>query len=382
MPGRARRDAAQPAGDRRHPRRAPEVPGRHRPAAGLGGQTHPRRGAGGARRRYDARAAPSADLAAPRETASSSRTSPISPGRCARPGFRSAPGRVVDAIRAVEAVGFTDKRDFYFTLQACFVSRPEHRAVFAQVFRLYWRDPQFMEHMMGLLLPLVRGANERPQPSAGRAPRGRGAARRRRDPAAPAPEEGEEVELDATLTFSAEEKLKRMDFEQMSAAEQAEARRAIARLELPVKPIASRRTRADPRGRRGRLARHHARGDARRRRRAAAGAARAADALAEPGRALRHLRVDVVLLAGCCCISCTRRPTPRAPAGRRCTPSPSARASPTSPATCATRDVDAALAAAGREAQDWEGGTRIGACLHAFNRDWSRRVLGRARWCS
>jgi outer membrane protein OmpA-like peptidoglycan-associated protein len=32
--------------------------------------------------------------------------------------------------------------------------------------------------------------------------------------------------------------------------------------------------------------------------------------------------------------------------------------------------------AAGAEAQDWQGGTRIGACLHAFNRDWSRRVLG------
>ena len=42
----------------------------------------------------------------------------------------------------------------------------------------------------------------------------------------------------------------------------------------------------------------------------------------------------------------------------------------------AQRDVDAALAAAGAEAQDWEGGTRIGACLHAFNRDWSRRVMG------
>ncbi|HHC29323.1 MAG TPA: VWA domain-containing protein, partial [Rhodobacterales bacterium] len=42
----------------------------------------------------------------------------------------------------------------------------------------------------------------------------------------------------------------------------------------------------------------------------------------------------------------------------------------------ATRDVDAALAAAGAEAQDWEGGTRIGDCLHAFNRDWSRRVMG------
>jgi hypothetical protein len=40
------------------------------------------------------------------------------------------------------------------------------------------------------------------------------------------------------------------------------------------------------------------------------------------------------------------------------------------------RDVDLALKAAGAEAQDWSGGTRIGACLHAFNRDWSRRVLG------
>jgi uncharacterized protein with von Willebrand factor type A (vWA) domain len=42
----------------------------------------------------------------------------------------------------------------------------------------------------------------------------------------------------------------------------------------------------------------------------------------------------------------------------------------------ATRDVDAALKAAGAEAQDWEGGTRIGQCLRGFNRDWSRRVLG------
>lgn len=41
-----------------------------------------------------------------------------------------------------------------------------------------------------------------------------------------------------------------------------------------------------------------------------------------------------------------------------------------------TRDVDAALAAAGAQAQDWEGGTRIGQSIEAFNRDWSRRVMG------
>jgi uncharacterized protein with von Willebrand factor type A (vWA) domain len=40
------------------------------------------------------------------------------------------------------------------------------------------------------------------------------------------------------------------------------------------------------------------------------------------------------------------------------------------------RDADEALRRAGEQAQDWEGGTRIGACLEAFNRDWSRRVLG------
>jgi uncharacterized protein with von Willebrand factor type A (vWA) domain len=42
----------------------------------------------------------------------------------------------------------------------------------------------------------------------------------------------------------------------------------------------------------------------------------------------------------------------------------------------AARDVDAALKAAGAEAQDWEGGTRIGSSIEAFNRDWSRRVMG------
>jgi uncharacterized protein with von Willebrand factor type A (vWA) domain len=40
------------------------------------------------------------------------------------------------------------------------------------------------------------------------------------------------------------------------------------------------------------------------------------------------------------------------------------------------RDVDVALARCGEAAEDWSGGTRIGASLHEFNRFWSRRVLG------
>jgi uncharacterized protein with von Willebrand factor type A (vWA) domain len=283
-------------------------------------------------------------------------------------------GRVVDAIRAVEAVGFTDKRDFYFTLQACFVSRPEHRAVFAQVFRLYWRDPEFMEHMMGLLLPLVRGANERPQPT----PAERRAAEALLEGAEtpPPPErEGEEVELDATLTFSAQEQLKRMDFEQMSAAEQAAARRAIARLELPVTPIASRRTRVDPRGRladwRGTMrAAMRAGGDVQR-------------------LVLRARRTRWPNLVALCDISGSMSSYSRMllhflHAAANAKGAGWAQVHAFTFGTRLTnitrhlrrRDVDAALDAAGREARDWEGGTRIGACLHDFNRDWSRRVLG------
>jgi hypothetical protein len=40
------------------------------------------------------------------------------------------------------------------------------------------------------------------------------------------------------------------------------------------------------------------------------------------------------------------------------------------------RDVDYALDKVSEAVPDWSGGTRIGSCLKAFNKDWSRRVLG------
>ena len=39
-------------------------------------------------------------------------------------GLPIGPGWVIDAIHAVEAAGFTEKRDFYWTLHACFVNKP------------------------------------------------------------------------------------------------------------------------------------------------------------------------------------------------------------------------------------------------------------------
>jgi hypothetical protein len=290
-------------------------------------------------------------------------------------GLPVGTGRVVDAVRAVEAAGFTDKRDFYFALQACFVSRPEHRTVFAQVFRLFWRDPRFMEHLMALLTPIVRGVNEPHKPAAAE----RRAAEALLDGAEGAPpppsDEGREIEFDATLTFSSDEKLKHLDFEQMSTAELALARRAIARLDLPVQPIASRRTRADPRGRtpdwRGTMrAALRSGGDVRR-------------------LSLRARRTRWPNLVALCDISGSMSSYSRMllhflHAAANAKGAGWAQVHAFTFGTRLTnitrhlrqRDVDAALAAAGHEARDWEGGTRIGASLHAFNRDWSRRVLG------
>ncbi|WP_420325026.1 vWA domain-containing protein [Mameliella sp.] len=295
-----------------------------------------------------------------------------------RAGLPVGPGRVIDAIRAVEAAGFTERMDFYWTLHACFVNRPEHRTVFAQIFRLYWRDPRFLEHMMSMMLPAIRGVQE---------DRSAVAAEKRAAQALLADqmpetsvqdeeeEEGTQIEVDASMTMSAEEKLRSLDFEQMSTEEIAQAKRMLARLTLPVKPIESRRLMGSHLGHRM---------DARKTIR---DALRKGGEIQSIARAKRRPRwPNLVVL---CDISGSMSQYSRMVLhflhavanekgqgwakvhaftfGTRLT---------NITRHLATRDVDAALKAAGAEAQDWEGGTRIGACLHDFNRDWSRRVMG------
>lgn len=295
-------------------------------------------------------------------------------------GLPIGPGRVADAIRAVAAAGFTGKTDFYWTLHACFVSRPEHRTVFAQVFRLYWRDPRYMEHMMAMMLPALRGVQEERVAQAAE----KRAAEALLDGASPerpdedpdgAEEDGTEIEVDSTLTMSSEERLRSLDFEQMSTDEVARAKRMLARLDLPVDPIASRRGQPSHTGRRI---------DARRTLRAAL----------RQGGDLRDIAWQVPKprwpnLVVLCDISGSMSQYSRIilhflHAVSNARGQGWARVHAFTFGTrltnitrhLAQRDVDAALAAAGAEAQDWEGGTRIGSCLHEFNRDWSRRVMG------
>ena len=293
-------------------------------------------------------------------------------------GLKIGPGRVIGAIRAVEAAGFTERRDFYWVLHASFVSRPEERAVFAQVFRLYWRDPRYLEHMMSLMLPAIRGVQEDRTPKAAekRAAEALLDGVERDLPGPAREEEGEtEIEVDATATASAEERLRTLDFEQMSTAEIAEAKRLIARLELPVKPLVSRRTFAEPAGRLP---------DWRRTIRSAIRRGGEVHDFSTKNRRKRWPNLVVL-----CDISGSMSQYSRmvlhfvhAVANRKGAGWAKVHAFTFGTRLTnitrhlAQRDVDAALAAAGAEAQDWQGGTRIGACLHDFNRDWSRRVMG------
>lgn len=295
-----------------------------------------------------------------------------------RAGLPIGPGRVIDAIRAVEAAGFTNKQDFYWTLHACFVNRPEHRVVFGQVFRLYWRDPRFMEHMMAMMLPAIRGAQEdRAAQSAEKR-----AAEALLDGMVPdLPERSERegddtlIEVDASATMSGEERLRTLDFEQMSNDEVAQAKRMLARLRLPIKPLTSRRGQPSHAG--GQV-------DARRSLRQAMRRGGELDRIAMKKPRPRWPNLVVLCDISGSMSQYSRMVLHFLHAVSNAKGQGWARVHAFTFGTrltnitrhLATRDVDAALAAAGSHAQDWEGGTRIGECLHTFNRDWSRRVMG------
>ncbi|MGB3406518.1 MAG: VWA domain-containing protein [Jannaschia sp.] len=291
-----------------------------------------------------------------------------------RAGIAVGPDRLLLATEAVAAAGFTDRTDFFHTLQAVFVRRPEHRAVFAQLFRLYWRDPRFLEHMIGLLSPTVRGLQEEriARPAEKRAAQALLARPDDRpddsDDTSPA-----DIDIDASATASGTERLRSLDFEQMSTTEMAAAQRMLATLRLPVKPLPGRRLAASSHGRIDRAATLRSalrRGDIASMKHARPRArwpnlvalCDISGSMSSYSRALLHFLHAVAnrqgqgwaevhgFTFGTRLTNITRH--------------------------LRTRDVDAALASAGADARDWEGGTRIGDALHSFNRDWSRRVLG------
>jgi hypothetical protein len=283
-------------------------------------------------------------------------------------GLPVGPGKVIDAVEAVRCVGITDRRDFYWTLHAVFVNRPEQRLIFDQAFHVFWRNPDLLKKMMALVLPELR-VDTKEDRGAEMARRLAEALHPNQEKPAGEPEEVE-TELDAVMTFSDREQLRHMDFEKMSLDELARAKAAIARLRLPVEDVPTRRFAPD---------RHGARADMR----ATMRAALRSGGLVELKRKSRRRRSPPLVLL--CDISGSMSRYSRVflhfmhtvtndrdrvfsfVFGTRLT---------NITRYLRHRDVDLALERVGEAVEDWSGGTRIGQSLAEFNRLWSRRLLG------
>jgi uncharacterized protein with von Willebrand factor type A (vWA) domain len=281
-------------------------------------------------------------------------------------GIPVGPGAVLDALAAVEATGIGEKADFKQTLHAVFVKKHEHTLLFDPTFEIFWKRKGFLEKLIAMMSPQAR-------PDKPKGPKAEAGATRVSDALFKPPKKDEpaapSLDLDARLTMSGAEILQTKDFAQMSAAEIARAKALIARLELPDDRKPTRRFSARARG---------ARVDPRRSFRQSLRGGGAIDltfrgpvvrrppivALCDiSGSMAEYTRLFLHFLHA---IGETRRVTTFL-FGTRLTNVTRALRS---------RDPDEALARCAGEVADWSGGTRIGGSLHAFNRDWSRRVLG------
>ncbi|WP_341703888.1 VWA domain-containing protein [Ferrovibrio sp.] len=283
-------------------------------------------------------------------------------------GLRLGPGKAIDAVRAVEVAGIRRRDDLYWTLFSVLVNRRDQRELFDQAFHIFWRDPKIMERMMSLMLPQAEGSAD---------PKKKELSQRIRQAMLPGqgdrPQEAapKEVEIDATLTFSADELLQQKDFAEMTAEELEAAKAALDRIDWPFRPQKIRRLRADPRGHRIDL------------RASLQASMRTGGAIIPLKRKSPGLRPPPLVVL--CDISGSMSQYSRMFLHfMHALTSDRTRVHSFLFGTRLTnitrmlrqRDVDKALAAVSEAVPDWSGGTRIGTTLAEFNRLWSRRVLG------
>ena len=284
-------------------------------------------------------------------------------------GLPVGPGQVLDAIRAVMAVGLSNRNDFYWTLHAVFVKHRTQLDVFDQAFHIFWKNPEILERMMQLILPDISDPNAA-SPDTEEISRRVAEALSSGIGDQPEPQEEEEIEFDATLTWSANEVLGEKDFEKMSADEIRDAIAAVHRMKLPLNEVPTRRFKQSNAG---------TRVDMRRSMRAALRSG--TDFIPLMKRKRRMRRPPLVVI---CDISGSMERYSRMLLHFMHTVTNDRDRVHTflfgTRLTNVTRylrykDVDEALKKVSEAAEDWSGGTRIGHCLEDFNKFWSRRVL-------
>ena len=284
-------------------------------------------------------------------------------------GLPVGPGRVLDAIHAVQTTGLKSRQDFYWSLHAVFVSRRDERELFDQAFHVFWRNPKILERMMSLVLPSF--SNEAAAPEETLSPRVASALAGNEAAQIEEQEKDTEVIFDAAMSWSRTEVLGEKDFEKMTNEEVDAARRAMRHMRLPIETVSTRRFQRDPTGptvdmratmraalRDGGDTIPLLKRDRRRRRPPLIVLCDISGSMDRYSRMLTHFMHAVtndrdrvhIFLFGTHLTNVTRY--------------------------LRNKDIDIALEKVAENVNDWSGGTRIGTCLHDFNKHWSRRVLG------
>ncbi len=284
-------------------------------------------------------------------------------------GLKIGPAAIVDAIEAVEAIGMGSREEFHAALFSVFVKRHEDKPVFDEAFRLFWQSRDLVAKMIAMMSPRAPDTREKvkAKPGENRAADALLGERRNNKP----PREEPDVEIDARFTMSGSEVFRRMDFAQMSAIEIAAAKKALAKLQLPLDRVRSRRFRPS----------HvHSRVDPRATMRAALRSG--ADLILPRYREIREVQPPLVILADISgsmsqytriflhflhVLTEKRRRVHTFLFGTRLT---------NVTRQMRNKDPDEALDECAGAVNDWSGGTRIGETLREFNRVWARRVLG------
>jgi uncharacterized protein with von Willebrand factor type A (vWA) domain len=265
-------------------------------------------------------------------------------------------------VEAITCVGVGDRHRVRDAVRAVLCKSVDEIAVVDDAFDQFWRQPAGRERDEARTTPI---------PPPGRLPPAEVAIARRlgRD------FDAAEPSSDRSRTWSAAETLRRKRFDRLTDEEAAALTRLMARARPPVADRLTRRYAPAPRGRQLdwlRTIRAAVRHDGelverrwRRRERTPRPLVLLVDI---SGSMERYSRMMLTLLHALGRQSSRRRLLEVFVFGTRLTRLTHA---------LAARRVDEALAKAADAVVDWAGGTRIGASLHAFNREWSRHVLAR-----
>ncbi|MDP6604447.1 MAG: VWA domain-containing protein [Rhodospirillales bacterium] len=284
-------------------------------------------------------------------------------------GLPVGPGRALDAVRAVAAAGVSRRDDFYWALHAVLVNKRDQHELFDQTFEVFWKNPDIFERTMSLVTPRVKAGDEREK---NRALRQRVADALNRDQperALAREREPDSLAFDAALTWSATEVLGEKDFETMTADEFAAAADAVSAFGAELARIPTRRFRPGSSADRVDM------------RKTMRTALRYGADIISLARRRKRTRVPPLVIL--CDVSGSMERYARmllhflhALANGHDRVHAFLFGTRLSNITKALggRDVDTAIENVAAAVRDWGGGTRIGHCVGAFNKSWSRRV--------